>query len=563
VKVPPRLGPNALAGARQENLAAHPRVGQSLSAPVRDAASNAFRAVAALLFILIAYPYSFATLARGLALDSPLSYLGLIPLISLVLIAVRVLAPGADLDIHDRYLDYIIGLPLLAIALAIVELAPAWLSSLFWLWRLDLLSLPLFVAGVISLVFGSRALWRLRLPVAFLFLSWPVPYALTVSLLSAITGLTARAIAAVVHFLPVAQPYPSDDGSLFMVTHQGSTFILSVSSACAGANSMIGFLLIGGAAATQMQGRRLARLAWLGAGVALMWAVDVMRILLILAAGKAFGEAFAIDTVHPVVGMLFVTVAVLAMLRAVPVLGLRLRLPRVNLSMPSLTRIAERRPAVRHASVALVLVALATTVGVTANVGMQRYQLLAEDLGTPRLQPATVARASVPGWSLSWSDHYPWVSTYFGPGATWDRYVYASKPAPAGSTATVERPVFLDLISTGDLLTFSTYGLEACYRFHNYEVLNNQAVQLGGGLIGHEVTYHIRPTNQAWTAVYWEWPVHMPTGDRYERIILSVYTDYQASDDSLTATRNRMRSFASEVVSASASRAISESVGSI
>jgi hypothetical protein len=196
-------------------------------------------------------------------------------------------------------------------------------------------------------------------------------------------------------------------------------------------------------------------------------------------------------------------------------------------------------------------------------VGMQRYQLLAEDLGTPRLQPATVARAVVPGWSLTWRDHYPWVSTYFGSGATWDRFLYASKPAAAGSPAAVQRPIYLDLISTADLLTFSTYGLEACYRFHNYDVISNQSVQLGGGLIGHEVTYHIRPTAQAWTAVYWEWPVHLPTGDRYERIILSVSTDYQASDGSVTAIRDHMRSFASEVVSASASRATSESVGSI
>src|SRR4029077_4921676 len=226
-----------------------------------------------------------------------------------------------------------------------------------------------------------------------------------------------------------------------------------------------------------------------------------------LGTAKLYGEAFAIDTVHPVVGMIFVSVAVLAMLRAVPLLGLRLRLPRVGLNVASLARIVERRPAVRHVSVALVLAALATTIGATANVGMQRYQLLAEDLGTPRLQPATVARAVVPGWSLTWRDHYPWVSAYFGSGATWDRFLYASKPAAAGSQAAVQRPIYLDLISTADLLTFSTYGLEACYRFHNYEVLNNQAVQLGGGLIGHEVTYHIRPSNQAWTAVYWEWPV--------------------------------------------------------
>jgi len=562
VRIPPREGPIEHAGARQDNLAAPARAGLATAIALREAPHLALRAAAVVLLTLAAYQYSLVTLARGLTLDSPLSYLGLIPFISLLLIAIRVLTPISELDIHDRYLDYIIGIPLLTIAVAIVELAPAWLSSLFWLWRLDLVSLPLFVAGAICIMFGSRALWRLRLPVAFLFLAWPLPYVLfVVSGLASITALTARAVGLLIHFLPVAQAYPSDDGALFLVTHDGASFILSVSSACAGANSMVGFLLIGGAVSTQMRGSRWGKLAWLACGVTLMWVVDVVRILLILAAGTAFGEGFAIDTVHPVVGLVFVGLAVLAMIRSMPLFGLRLMMPRFRRRLPWSAPTIGRRPAVRRAAVAFVVVSLAGGIATTANIGMQRYQLLAEDLGTPRLQPATVARASIPGWTLSWSDHYPWVSTYFGTGATWDRYVYAPKPA-AGSNV-VQRPVFLDLIATSDLLTFSTYGLEACYRFHSYDVLDNQTVQLSGGLTGHEVTYHIRSSNSAWTAVYWEWPVHIPTGDRYERIILSTSTDYTVGDRAISTTRQQMLSFASEVVAASAVRAKSEPLGNV
>jgi exosortase/archaeosortase family protein len=321
---------------------------------------------------------------------------------------------------------------------------------------------------------------------------------------------------------------------------------------------MIGFLLIGGAAITRMQGARWLKLAWLATGIALMWAVDLVRILLILSTAKAFGESFAIDTIHPVVGMIFVSLAVLAMIRVLPVFGLRLAVPHFRLKWPSPSpRMDRRSPAVRRATVALAVVGLAGTFAASANFGLQRYQLLAEDLGTPRLQPATVARATIPGWTISWSSRYPWVSTYFGTGSSWDRYVYAPKPTAVSSV--VQRSVFLDLISTGDLLTFSTYGLEACYRFHNYDVLYDQKVQLGGGLIGHEVTYHIRSDNSAWTAVYWEWPVHTPTADRYERIILSVSTEYKDA----STTREHMRTFATEVVAASASRATSESAGSL
>ena len=47
---------------------------------------------------------------------------------------------------------------------------------MFWVWRVDLVSLPLFVAGAIAVIFGVRTLWRQRLPVLFLLFAWPFPY---------------------------------------------------------------------------------------------------------------------------------------------------------------------------------------------------------------------------------------------------------------------------------------------------------------------------------------------------------------------------------------------------
>jgi hypothetical protein len=37
----------------------------------------------------------------------------------------------------------------------------------------DLLSTPFFIAGVAVMLFGTRALWRLRIPLLFLLLAWP------------------------------------------------------------------------------------------------------------------------------------------------------------------------------------------------------------------------------------------------------------------------------------------------------------------------------------------------------------------------------------------------------
>ncbi|HXA27606.1 MAG TPA: exosortase/archaeosortase family protein [Candidatus Angelobacter sp.] len=539
-------------GAAGDGPAAPPLWRSLRAATVSERNQLALRAVLVVALIALAYQYSLVTLLRGMALESPLAYLGLIPLISLALVVVRALSATAQPDVHDRYLDYLIGLPPLLTAVAIVELTPARLSSFFWLWRLDLLSLPFFVAGAVTLVFGTRALWRMRFPIALLFLAWPLPYSvLLVQHLQTLTALTARTVGAALRFFPVATPYPSDDGSLFMVTHQQSSFVISVASPCSGANSMIGFLLVGAAVLGQIRGSRWRKLGWLATGIALMWVADVVRVLLIFGAGARFGERVALDTLHPVVGLIFVCAVALLMVRLIPVFGLRLVAPQLRRRWRAWREgRGPRRPAVHRARTALVIVTAAAGLTMATNLGLQRYQLLAEDLGPPRLALADVARASVSGWTISWKDHYPWATQYFGSEATWDRYLYAPKPvlaqAPAGA-----QPVFLDLISTSDLLTFSTYGLDDCYRFHNYDVVASDTVDLGGGLTGHQVTYHIRSDDTAWTAVYWEWPVRTVGGDRYERIILSATTAYRDSG-AASATRQQMRVFAENVVTASA-----------
>jgi hypothetical protein len=74
--------------------------------------------------------------------------------------------------ITDRYTDYIVGLPMLAVAIGMLAAAPRQLSAFAWLWRVDLLSVPLFAAGAIALVLGVRAVWNQRLTIAALVLPW-------------------------------------------------------------------------------------------------------------------------------------------------------------------------------------------------------------------------------------------------------------------------------------------------------------------------------------------------------------------------------------------------------
>lgn len=151
--------PSAAASARQL-----PLVGRRTGLVVRLAALG--------LSIGAAYHESLLSLVQGLFRAAPLAYLGLVPAISLVLAATEALARYHDREIHDRYLDYILGLPLLLLAGGAQLLLPPRLSIFYWFWRLDLLSMSVFVAGAVCLLFGTRNLWRYRRPIGFLALGW-------------------------------------------------------------------------------------------------------------------------------------------------------------------------------------------------------------------------------------------------------------------------------------------------------------------------------------------------------------------------------------------------------
>jgi len=125
----------------------------------------------------IAFKASLISLAAGFPGHLALGALSLVPLISLLLVAgIAIRRARPEPDIHDRYLDYILGLALLGAGTAAMWFLPGSMSIFFWSWRLDLVWLPVFVAGAVTLLCGARALWRYRVPIIFLFLAWPLPY---------------------------------------------------------------------------------------------------------------------------------------------------------------------------------------------------------------------------------------------------------------------------------------------------------------------------------------------------------------------------------------------------
>lgn len=489
--------------------------------------ATACRVVGLLAIVSVAYHYSLSTLLRTVQVETPLAYLGLVPVVALALAVPRRVPAPTEPAIHDRQIDYIVGLPLLLAALVIDVVLPIRLSTLFWVWRVDLISLPLFVAGAISLLFGVRALWRQRLPVLFLLCAWPLPYTLLLlRWLDTFTNFTLVGVGLGNGVLRIARVVPGTDGSLFFVGTGPQRFQLSVASACSGVNGMVGFLLVSIAFASIVTGGRLRKVVWLLAGLVFLWLLNVARILMIFMAGNLWGERAAIDGLHPYLGLVTFNLGVVVMIVAMRRFGLQFR-SSTDAGPGARVPVARRRPAVPRIAVALAVVCSFAVALAVVNAGYRAYDLVAGDLGSPRLASFLGHPAEISGWHSRRVAQYSWARRFFGDHSEWFRYAYSwngGEAAPFSAAA----PVIADVISTTDLSSFSTYGIESCYTFHGFRLEDSRQVDLGGGVVGNIVSYRNATTRSNWTNVYWYWPVRARGGTRYERINLMLTDDSDA-----------------------------------
>jgi len=463
---------------------------------------------------VICYQVSLWTLIRGVTVDTPLAYLGLVPLISAALGYFLARPRKYEPNIHDRHIDRILGVPVVLAALASLVLLPARMSTMYWLYRIDLLTMPLFVAGVILLAFGVRMLWRTKAAVLFLFLAWPMPIRGAVTLgLEPLSTLTAAAVRLGVEVIPVASAIPGD-GITFRVPFSGAPggngFLVQVASACSGANGLLGFLLVAGAFAIVVKGTKSAKFLWMLAGAGLVWVFNVIRIMTILAVGRFFGETASIDVLHPIAGLVAFNIGVLIMVLNAHRFGLSLPID----SGPSRTRTV--LAAVPNAKRALIGIVAIASIGAVFNYNLTSYDPIASAVGTPRVGKFSQVSLKPLGFNGEPVGSFENGKRFFGEDSSWTRYQYSGLGT---DTLGSEVPVLADVINSGNLQAFSDFGLEACYNFHGYSTKGVKRVDLGNGVVGTVLNWS-DPDELAWTTVYWIWAVSSAEGIRYERVVL-------------------------------------------
>jgi len=472
------------------------------------------RALLLLALVAAAYHYSLQSLLRGLTLQTPLAYLGLVPVIALGLGWLRAVQRPTD-GPYDLRLDFslgrLLGAILIVLAIGMAAIVPRTSGIGFWLLRIDLLSMPVFVAGAVALLFGVRRLWSLRFPILLLLLAWPAPYvAITGDALRVSVDATVAVLGVIAAVLPLATPVGGSPG-LFLIGWGDQAIPVSVATACSGINSVVGFGIMGAAMMAVMRGTILRRAAWLATGLVVVWVLNLLRIELIFLAGAVASPQVALSVLHPVAGLIVFNLGVVIMILVAPDFGIAFEFSRDERQHPA--------PSLSHHRLA---VPIAVVVGAAlmmsfVNASYARFQPLGGDHGLPAITGFRPSEAWVPDWSSRFLANYRHGRQFFGEHSSWTRSVYAPLDAAAMQTNV---PVYVDVINTDEAAALAGYTVEACYSFHGYTVESSRSVPLMTGLDAQVSTYVDPRKGTDWTILFWEWPYQEQGEVRYERVVL-------------------------------------------
>ena len=427
-----------------------------------SAAKGAYRAWGQALLLLVtvglAFWFSLASTVEA-GLDSPM---GLAPAgVPLALLA-AVCAYRRDTRAapsRDTFLDVIGGLVLAIAAIALVWSGPDAGWS-FWSDRLDLLALELFFVAAACWIFGLATVWRYRSGLLVLAIASPEVLGWLDShlapTLASITSVIARPGA---ELFGVRLSANTPATSFIGVNRLGQSYNIVIANVCSGINSWLSVVLVGIPAASYLglERRRLA--GWLAFGVCLAFLANLLRVVVLLVATDRLGVDFALGELHPLLGLVLISVVFLVLF-----FGTRRR------------RVPERPGwQARRLRVASVLLLFPFTMaGALGQVGLLPYASLPASGSGPQVQAPLDIVPRLSGWTTKVIDEISW-QNLFGPSSRSLALTYSEPTQPV---------VTMQLVTTPDKAKLLTYTPERCGIYHGGQVRGQKTVDLGLGQVG-------------------------------------------------------------------------------
>jgi exosortase len=179
-----------------------------------------------------------------------------------------------------------------------------------------MLVLPIFVAGLILLLFNPQTLRQLAFPIGFLFFLVPPPSEILFTIGGMLSALSSQVSSALVNLAGVPSTLISEYGNpVILITRpDGATLNFTIDIACSGIYSLIGFVIFAALIAYIIRDKTWKKIALILTGIPIIYLFNIIRITTILLIGYQYGETLALQVFHLLGGWVTIFLGTLILL---------------------------------------------------------------------------------------------------------------------------------------------------------------------------------------------------------------------------------------------------------
>jgi exosortase len=204
--------------------------------------------------------------------------------------------------------------PLSGVLLCITAMMFYWYgANTFSPLEYRVLTLPLFTAGVVLVLFNLQTLRQLAFPIFFLAFLVPLPSQFLDNIGSALSVTGSELSANIISVLGVHTQILSEYGNpIIMITRPDRTVLgFTLDVACSGVYPLLGFLIFAFFMAYITRGALWKKATIFIVGLPLIFSLNIVRITSILLIGFSYGQELALQAFHLVGGLVLVVLGVI------------------------------------------------------------------------------------------------------------------------------------------------------------------------------------------------------------------------------------------------------------
>jgi len=179
-----------------------------------------------------------------------------------------------------------------------------------------MLALPVFVAGLILILFNHQTLRQLAFPIAFLIFLTPPPSEILYALGVILSVISSEASCGIANVLGIPSTITTEyaNPTITITRPDGTPLEFTVDIACSGIYGLIGFLTVAIFTAYLIRDKTWKKLALIIAGIPLIYLLNIIRITVILMLGYYYGETLALQVFHLLGGLVLIFLGTLLLL---------------------------------------------------------------------------------------------------------------------------------------------------------------------------------------------------------------------------------------------------------